>query len=260
LSNYSQIIFYTPKDSLALGNPSKVIYGANIDGELAAISTAIISKWDSNTTTISSSISWVGQQTFQGLNNAYAVKIYGTGNAGESFGLQVLGGMNSSDVSLLVQNFDSVNQFQVTGAGAIQGYGPTAAAWVDMTPDKGTFTGTITGCTTTPTQTFNWVRTGNLVMVTLSVGLSLTATSNSTGCTITGLPAAIQPATTETVVVVSQLEDNSTTSLLGTVLIQPTSGVITLAKYTSGAFSTTGFTGSGTKGVTAGFSFSYMLA
>jgi hypothetical protein len=50
MSNYSQTTFFTPKDSLPLGNPSKVIYGAAYDVEFGNISTAIASKIDSAST------------------------------------------------------------------------------------------------------------------------------------------------------------------------------------------------------------------
>lgn len=47
MSDYSQINDYSAKDALATGNPSKRILGSEIDAELAAISTAITSKYDS---------------------------------------------------------------------------------------------------------------------------------------------------------------------------------------------------------------------
>ena len=47
MSNYVQITTFTAKDSLASGNPSKLVKGSEIDAELSAISTAITSKYDS---------------------------------------------------------------------------------------------------------------------------------------------------------------------------------------------------------------------
>lgn len=47
MSNYTQITAFTPKDSLATGNPSKVIRGADFDGEFSAIAAAVASKVDS---------------------------------------------------------------------------------------------------------------------------------------------------------------------------------------------------------------------
>lgn len=47
MSNYSQITFFAPKDSLLSGNPAKIIKGADVDPEFAAISVAIATKYDS---------------------------------------------------------------------------------------------------------------------------------------------------------------------------------------------------------------------
>lgn len=46
MSNYSQITSFGPKDALITGNPAKLIKGAEIDPELAAIAAAIQSKLD----------------------------------------------------------------------------------------------------------------------------------------------------------------------------------------------------------------------
>lgn len=57
---------------------------------------------------------------------------------------------------------------------------------------SGSFTGTITGCTTAPTVTINWYKVGNLVTIAIPAytgGISLT--SNSSAFTITGGPAGI---------------------------------------------------------------------
>jgi hypothetical protein len=60
----------------------------------------------------------------------------------------------------------------------------------------GTFTGTLTGCTTSPTASFKWTITlGTIVTITCATGLS--ATSNSTTCTITGAPAGLNMTTNQ---------------------------------------------------------------
>jgi hypothetical protein len=46
VSNYTQITFFAPKDALLSGNPAKLIKGADVDPELAAIAVAIASKYD----------------------------------------------------------------------------------------------------------------------------------------------------------------------------------------------------------------------
>lgn len=48
MSDYAQINDYSAKDALASGNPEKLILGSDIDDELAAISTAIATKYDSS--------------------------------------------------------------------------------------------------------------------------------------------------------------------------------------------------------------------
>lgn len=60
---------------------------------------------------------------------------------------------------------------------------------------EGSFVGTLHGCTTSPTQTYLYIQMFNLVVVTPKG--NLTANSNSTACTITGLPASITPTMTQ---------------------------------------------------------------
>ncbi len=48
MSNFSQVNSYGPKDLLTTGDPAKKIYGAQLDQEFAAISTAIASKEDAS--------------------------------------------------------------------------------------------------------------------------------------------------------------------------------------------------------------------
>lgn len=48
MSDYTQINDYSAKDALTTGDPDKLILGADIDNELAAIATAITSKYDSS--------------------------------------------------------------------------------------------------------------------------------------------------------------------------------------------------------------------
>lgn len=101
-----------------------------------------------------------------------------------------------------------------------------------------TFTGTLTGCTTSPTATLRYTKVGN--QVTLYIP-QLNATSNTAACTITGAPAAIQPARAQTVL--ARVQDNSAVSIGG--ITVETSGTLTLAVGVSlGAF-----TSANTKGV-----------
>lgn len=47
MSDYTQITDFSAKDALTSGDPEKIIYGADIDAEFAAIVTAIATKYDS---------------------------------------------------------------------------------------------------------------------------------------------------------------------------------------------------------------------
>ena len=108
---------------------------------------------------------------------------------------------------------------------------------------SGSFTATLTGCTTAPTGTVNWNQTGN--SVTLNIP-AITATSNSTGCTLTGLPSYLEPATQNNQCAVTGQDAGAFTVLEAQVV--PASGTITLAKANVIA----GFTNSATtKGINA---------
>lgn len=107
--------------------------------------------------------------------------------------------------------------------------------------EENTFTGTLTGVSGTVTGTFRYVRVGK--SVTLSAPY-LIGTSNTTACTITGMPAAIRPA--RKIAFMTTLMDNGSGSngaLTGFEI--ETSGTLTL--YLGGNAS--GFTGSGSKGL-----------
>jgi hypothetical protein len=56
--------------------------------------------------------------------------------------------------------------------------------------EKGSFTATLTGCTTSPTGTVTYTVQGDTVYLTLPV---ITGTSNSTAATLTGMPAVLWP-------------------------------------------------------------------
>lgn len=107
-----------------------------------------------------------------------------------------------------------------------------------------TFTGTLTGVDATVTGTLRYVRVGK--SVTLMVP-QLLGTSNTTSCSVTGMPAAIRPG--RAVSFIAQVVDNSgiTGGAVDGFRIG-TDGVITLFK--NGL--TTGFTASGVKGLYSG--------
>jgi hypothetical protein len=139
------------------------------------------------------------------------------------------------------------------GGSSYAAVGPTAGTLVDMTPDTGTFTITYTGMTAAVTGTATWSRVGKLVTLYLP---SATGTSNSASFTMTGLPAAITPATLTQRLAVAQhaLFDNG--GGLGDATIQiATSGLITC--YLAGNSGT--WTAAGTKGAGSQFTVSYLL-
>ena len=101
------------------------------------------------------------------------------------------------------------------------------------------YTGSLSGCTTVPTGSIEYSVNGD--QVTLEIP-AISATSNTTACTITGMPAAIRPAAAQTVVGITT--DNGATAF-GKIIVE-TSGTLTLHVAQSATF-----TGSGTKGVAA---------
>lgn len=103
----------------------------------------------------------------------------------------------------------------------------------------GTYTATLTGCTTSPTVTARYVRTGNTVTIYIP---SVNATSNATTCTLTGAPAAIQPARDQGFIPV--VVQNNSALLIGCARML-TTGTIDLRP---GAVSATSWTNTGTKG------------
>jgi hypothetical protein len=111
------------------------------------------------------------------------------------------------------------------------------------------FTGTLTGCTTSPTGTIRYTKNGDHILVPMDGFIS--ATSNTTAATITGAPSIIWPVRTQAAL--ARVIDNGTTAV-GIVEIS-TAGVFTLFANAAGG----AFTASGTKGINRG-AFSYSLA
>ena len=109
--------------------------------------------------------------------------------------------------------------------------------------EEGTYTATLTGCTTSPTQTVSYVKNGKSVVLRMS---TLSATSNTTACTITGMPSHLWPATGSNICVESVM-DNSLEHP-GLVAISA-AGVWLLYFYSALTTQTNTFTNVGTKGV-----------
>ena len=111
------------------------------------------------------------------------------------------------------------------------------SAIADQLGAIGSFTATLTGCTTSPTGSISYVVNGSIVTLTIP---AITATSNTTAATLTGMPAAIRPAANR--IDVGVTTDNGV-SAVSQILID-SAGVITLG-FGAGAT----FTAAGTKGV-----------
>jgi hypothetical protein len=103
------------------------------------------------------------------------------------------------------------------------------------------YTGTLTGCTTSPTGSV--VYSTNDDTVTLAIP-AIAATSNTTAATITGMPADIRPSAAQSVIGITQ--DNGT-SAPGKIIVE-TNGTLTL--HVPNTVSPV-FTNSGTKGIGA---------
>lgn len=139
-------------------------------------------------------------------------------------------------------------------ASAVQGFGPVSAAFQDMTPDTGTFTVTFVGGTSSPTGTATWFRVGKLITLKIP---ALTATSNATSFSYSGLPAAIQPATLITQNIALCLATDNTAAVTTGVFVNVSTGSGSLV-FGKGAGSGS-WTAAGTKGLQADQCFSYLL-
>lgn len=143
---------------------------------------------------------------------------------------------------------------------AVLVYNGTYFVLVSEDAASGSFTGTLTGCTTSPTATINWYRTGNLV--TLYFTSNLQATSNSTSMTVTGIPASLRPTTSVRAFCAPDFVDNGQSSIMPYALIN-SSGVATFIPlfnfFSAATFDDASWTTSGTKGVAGGASLTYPI-
>jgi hypothetical protein len=113
--------------------------------------------------------------------------------------------------------------------------------YVDIGTVEGSFTGTLTGCTTSPTGTVYYARNGRQVTLHLP---ALSATSNATTMTVTGLPAHLQPTRSQ-YLSYPLATDNGSVRYEPYCLVSAASGTITFGL--TGLSS--GWASSGTKGI-----------
>lgn len=124
---------------------------------------------------------------------------------------------------------------------------------------SGSFTGTLTGYASGPTGTVQWRRSGN--EVTLFLTSNLDGTSNADTMTMTGLPAAVQPASGQSGP--SMFMEDSGSGVSGAFFVS--SSTITfyvLMPDINGRArpNSTGFVTSGTKGLLSGWAIRYQVA
>lgn len=177
MSNYTPVILYAPKDSLAHGDPNKAIKGAQIDNELSAISSAISTKLDSPL---------VAPVVINGNANQTTVSIVGSATTGQSFGLNVTAGTTSADIALAVNNRASTPLFAVRGDGKVLYSG------VDITPSNNNFTATFSGGGWGGSATIGYYKLGSLVFLYTNASYAGTAAIGA----FTGLPGNLRPSTT----------------------------------------------------------------
>lgn len=144
-----------------------------------------------------------------------------------------------------------------------QWYWWNGSAWAVVSSTlTGSFTGTLTGFSgTAPSGTIYYSINGNLV--TLSThGVAITGTSNATSFTMTGLPAALQPAHAKDVAC-GGFEDNTTTNWFGACSFGASSGTITFAQGLEASafiyYSAAGWVNTGTKGLMTTWTVTYSL-
>lgn len=148
----------------------------------------------------------------------------------------------------LVFGTSNIAVMQITSAQAIQGHGPVAAAFVDMTPDTTTITGTVAGCTTAPTTTVRYARNGNVA--TLSID-GFSCTSNATSFSLTGaVPVGFRPVRQQ--FCMTRLTDNAVNQA-GLILVNSGTSTLTFSLL-SGTF-----TAANGKSVTDGAACTYLL-
>lgn len=223
MSNYTPTTAFGPKDALANGDPDKVILGTQVDVEFDNIAESISTKQDSGgIPLLSDDNTWTGTNNFDdglfagggtntgttttgvALSARSSVPVIDIINSAAGTDLKAWAVFSDTSGNLHIQaqldnqsaGTDALEISRVSELPtAILGYGPVSATLVDMTPDKGSFTGTFQGFDGgDPTATVLWTRQGNHVSL---IFLGGSGTSNANSFKMTGLPSYLIPATTK---------------------------------------------------------------
>lgn len=114
------------------------------------------------------------------------------------------------------------------------------------------YTGTVNGLTAGVTGSVAYRRVGHII--TLQISSNIQGTSNSTGMSLSAVPTAIRPSLQITVPCANLIDNGVVVGGWATIA---TSGLVTFGIGVNG--DAAGFTGSGTKGISAGWTISYPI-
>lgn len=120
---------------------------------------------------------------------------------------------------------------------------------IDMVPETGTFEVTWeTACTTTPTQTWNYARIGNVVTIRMVDNVSCTSDSTGFASTDADWPASLRPAGTITITGFRVFDNGVADADQGCFQITA-AGIPSMERSVGSPCSATAWTASGTKSI-----------
>ena len=141
----------------------------------------------------------------------------------------LLGAGGGDNITLSVATSVTDNLIQGTAAKGFNFTANTSAAGMTSQLlnyyEEGTWTATLTGCTTSPTVTATATRVGRVVTINIP---GLSGTSNSTSKSITGMPAQYRPAGQQRGFY-AQVSDNGLPSVVGSVFVEASGTVLVFA-------------------------------
>lgn len=210
-----------------------------------------------NEKTVELFVSNSGGLTIQNLNEAgstgrnilattrsgVAVSNISIGNATDNPSTSVLG-TGTTNVAGAVTVGSPTGGSQGTGTVNATGLYINGVSVTGGATTSGTFSPTFGGFSSAPSCTMKWRLTGSQVSLFVDSGGTCTGTSNATTMTITNLPTSIRPNTNASVM--GLCSDNGQDRQC--LLVAQSSGTATF--YVGDPFSSTGFTASGSKGIT----------
>lgn len=233
-AGWHQLAFWNSNRQLTFNAPATGSFGVLINGLSTALTLGLQSTGASNVLGLGWAVGIAGGQW----------NVYTSGTDPITVGTQ-----GAAALSLATND---IARLSISSGGAISGFGPVAGALIDMTPDAQVFTGNFTGFTTAPTATCRWSRNGN--QVTLNIGSFGTATSNASTFAMTGLPASIQPAHTQSLPMIPGAFTNNTAAVDAGVTVTAASGTVTFVR-SGGA----GWANPAVNGLTQPITVSYLL-